>query len=98
MPNVTTKVTTVSLEPQLLEQLKERAAAENRSVSKHVVHLVKEDLKSAGIALKPLDPSLKNLLKREGGKKTVVTSRPDTHYVTGERVRPRRKTLKPSDH
>ncbi len=96
MPNVTTKPVSVTMEPQLHAQLEARARDENRSVSKHIVHLVKEDLKSAGIALKPLDASLKKLLKRGGGGRGHdVSVRPETDYVTGKLHR--RKNPKPHD-
>ena len=35
---------------------------------------------------------------RRAAELAGLTSRPETHYVTGERVRPRRKPLKPSRH
>ncbi len=87
MPNVTTKPVSVTMEPQLHAQLEARAKAESRSVSKHIVHLIKEDLKNAGIVLKALDPALQKLLKRGNKSPIVKPARPDIDYVTGERLK-----------
>ena len=80
----------IRMEVELKRRLEERAAAENRSVSAHLVHLIERDLAKADIRIAgAVDENGKITWKAREAK---WASKPDpefTKYITGQNLDPR---------